>query len=82
MTYRSGERIVTEQFPVMMEKIDKFRTVLLSSEQQYRLADRALSLRYGTGERPIQARELLNVRREEDANADAWSPRFAWCGAP
>ena len=69
----AGERVVTESFPRMMENIDSFKTVRLTDAQSYRLADKALHLRYGSGQAPITAVELLTSRREEDTEPTLWN---------
>ena len=69
----AGERTVTEKFPRMMEHIGMMRERIATPEQQYRLADTALKLRYGPTVAPFPATDLLKVRREQDAEATMWN---------
>lgn len=69
----AGERVVTESFPLMLGNIDQFKAINVTQEHQYRLAHRALGLRYGTDTPPITAEELLQFRREEDREPSLWN---------
>lgn len=69
----AGERTITEKFPQMMDQIDVMRVRKLRPEQQYRLAERALKLRYGPTLPPFPATDLLQTRRQEDAQDTAWN---------
>jgi hypothetical protein len=69
----AGERVVTETFPRMLEKIDLFRSVVLPYEQQTRLAQRAIDLRYGSSLPKFPATDLLHVRRDEDRDGTLWN---------
>lgn len=68
----AGERVVTEKFPKMVEHIGLLKQVRLNDTQQFRLAHKAVTLRYGTVNPPFQPAELLNGRRPEDAGNEAW----------
>ena len=68
----AAERVVTEKFPVLMEHIDRFKSVRLDTTQKYRLADRALKLRYGDGLAPYTNVDVLTARREADVGDSLW----------
>lgn len=70
---KNMEATLTEQFPVMLSQIDKFRATVLKPEFRVALAEHALRLRYGPTLPPFPARDLLNARRPVDAGDDAWS---------
>lgn len=69
----AGERTITEKFPQMMENIEAMRIRTLSTEGQYRLAEHAVKLRYGTTVAPFPATDLLNCRRDEDRDPTVWN---------
>lgn len=69
----AGEKIVTEQFPVMIGRIDAFKAKEVGAEAQARLAERALRLRYGDTVAPFKAEALLNCRRDEDRDPTLWN---------
>lgn len=70
----AGERVVTESFPLMLDNIDRFKTINMNQEYQYRLAEKALHLRYGSAVlAPITAQELLQCRRDEDKEPSMWN---------
>lgn len=69
----AGERVVTENFPAMLENIDRFRSLRLAAPQQDRLAARALALRYGSTLPPFDAAALLGCRRPEDEEPTLWN---------
>ena len=66
-------RIVEDDFPRMVKQIELFKESDLTIEQQYALADAAMSLRYGATVRPFNTKDLLNVRRSVDAGTNAWA---------
>lgn len=68
----AGERLVTESFPQMIQHIGRFRDITVSTEKQYRFADKALKLRYA-GMSPFPASDLLAVRRPEDEAPNLWN---------
>lgn len=69
----AGERTITEKFPAMMENIGVMRTRTIGPDQQYRLAEHALKLRYGPTVAPFPATDLLNCRRNEDRDPTVWN---------
>jgi hypothetical protein len=68
----AGERIITEQFPKMMESVRLLQSKTLSKEAQFMLAVHAMDLRYGSTLKPFPTEELLYVRRSADAGDTAW----------
>lgn len=69
----AAERVVTEQFPLMLEQVDRFKRIALPSAQAYRLATRAVELRYGHSLPPFPVDDLLRVRRPEDQEPTLWN---------
>lgn len=69
----AGERTITEKFPMMMEQVETMKVRRATPEQQYRLAEVALKLRYGPTVAPFPATDLLQVRRPEDAEPTVWN---------
>lgn len=69
----AGERMVTESFPAMMERIGVYKSITLDAERQYQLANKAISLRYPNVLSPFPASDLLAVRRPEDADPTLWN---------
>jgi hypothetical protein len=69
----SSEELLTNKFPQMFEHIDKMRSVSLSPEKRYRLAQHALQLRYGSTLPTFPAVDLLIARRAEDQGDSAWT---------
>jgi hypothetical protein len=66
-------RVVTESFPRMLDNVDKFKGITLAPEHQYRLATRAMELRYGSTVAPFEAPALLTCRRAEDEQPTLWN---------
>lgn len=69
----AGERMVTEQFPIMLSHIDQFRIIKLNTDYQYRLAERALALRWPNTLAPITREQLLVPQRSEDEEPSLWN---------
>jgi hypothetical protein len=69
----AGEAIVTEQFPKAIQRIEAYGHVVLTDAKKYRLASKALTLRYGDTVAPFPTMDLLKARRQEDAGSDLWS---------
>lgn len=69
----AGERTLTEKFPAMLENIDMFRSITLTYEQQYRLAQEGQRLRYPSTLAPFATHELLTARRPEDEAPTLWN---------
>lgn len=69
----AGEKTITEKFPLMMNNIEAMRAKRLTDELMMRLANKAVTLRYGDTMPPFEARQLLEVRRPEDKADDVWT---------
>jgi hypothetical protein len=68
-----GMKIVSDEFEALMDRIDRMSQVMLSTEQAYEFARRALKMRYGDTLPPFSAEQLLHVRRAEDDLPDVWT---------
>lgn len=66
-------RVVTESFPAMLDNVDRFKSLTLAPEHQYRLAQRGVELRYGSNLPPFEAPALLTCRRPEDEEPTLWN---------
>lgn len=69
----AGQRVVTENFPAMLENVARFKRITLTSAQAYRLAETGLKLRYGNQLPSISATQLLECRRPEDEEPTLWN---------
>jgi hypothetical protein len=70
----AGERIVTENFPRLIQRVAEFKAIVLDADKQYRLANKAMSLRYpGGGMMPFTAAELLAPQHAEQAEPTLWN---------
>lgn len=68
----AATRVVTDGFPVMLDNMERFKRIQLQPEHAYRLANRAMELRYGGTLPPFPATDLLTVRRQEDDGNTLW----------
>jgi len=66
-------RVVTESFPVMLDNMDRFKSIHLLPEQQYRLANVGIKLRYGTTLPKFTVQDILTCRRPEDEEPTLWN---------
>lgn len=66
-------RVVTESFPLMLDNMDRFKRIHLAPEQQYRLADAGIKLRYGTTLPKFTPQDVLTCRRPEDEEPSLWN---------
>lgn len=64
---------VVEQFPRVLESVERFSQLRLSPPQQEAYAVAALELKYDEGEAPITAQQLLRPRRPADADGNLWN---------
>jgi hypothetical protein len=69
----AGEKVVVETFPKMLESISRFRETPVNAEQKMRLAEKALTLRFGSYLPKFPATDLLHVRRDEDRKDTLWN---------
>jgi hypothetical protein len=70
---KAGEAIVTEQFPRVLGHIEKFKSIAVDDAQSYRLASKAVELRYGGTMAPFETADLLQCRRGEDRDPTLWN---------
>ncbi|MDD2357800.1 MAG: DUF932 domain-containing protein [Thiovulaceae bacterium] len=63
---------VTSHIPRMQEEIDRFKTIELSPIEQHAIANAAIDIRFRDIHK-VQARDLLQVHRQEDDDATLWS---------
>jgi len=71
-----GSVFLSQLVPNIAEGVERFRSTLISPATAWWYAEAALALRYGQDWRktsPIQAGDLLEARRSEDANDSLWS---------
>lgn len=64
---------VTSYMPRMKKEIEKFKTINLSSLEQYALANAAIDIRFDKDMHSVEPEELLHVQREEDNNPSLWN---------
>lgn len=69
----AAELLVTDSFPKMLDNIQKFKDIQLSTENQYRLAQVGLDARYGSNLPKFDVADLLHARREEDKFPSLWN---------
>lgn len=69
----AAEAVITDKFPVMLDNIERFKSITLRQDHQYRLATRAIELRYGPTLAPFAPADLLAVRRPEDEAPTLWN---------
>lgn len=62
-----------ESLPILTETVTAFRDTKLSTEQRLAFASEALLLRWDAGKAPIEAIQLLDARRPQDATQDLWT---------
>jgi hypothetical protein len=73
-----GSAKIIKEMPQIMEHIKEFRSIKLSTTEQLIFANAAMQLRYPTDEdsivaAPINAAQLLSVRRAADNSNDLWT---------
>jgi hypothetical protein len=73
-----GSYSIIKETPLVLESMEVMKSINLNPLQQKAFAMAALSLRYpidanGNIAAPIEAEQLLNVRRNEDRNNDLWT---------
>ena len=66
-------RVVTENFPVMLDNVDRFKRIHLAPEHQYRLADAGIKLRYGSMLPKFTPQDALTCRRPDDEEPTLWN---------
>lgn len=71
-----GSYTIINDVPVIMGKVDGFKSIQLTREMGNAFAVAAMELRYPTHEgrkQPFAPSELLNVRRHQDEGSDLWT---------
>jgi hypothetical protein len=64
---------IVEDFPKVLESVERFSQLRLSAPQQTAFANAALSLRYDENEAPINAADIIRPRRREDVDPTLWN---------
>jgi len=68
-----GTYHVIEEVPKVVEKIDSWKSITLDAREQDIFGQAALLLRWDEDKAPINERQVLGVRREEDSRPDLWT---------
>lgn len=71
-TLRENIAALTESFGSVSEKINGYSHKMLTSEQRLAFAEAAMNIRF-KDERPFEAKELLNIKRDADASLDLFT---------
>lgn len=71
-TLRENITALTDGFEAVAGKIGEYSNKILTPEQRLALAEAAMGIRF-KGDRPFEARELLNTRREADQSFDLFT---------
>lgn len=64
---------IVEEFPKVLESVERFSALRLTAPQQQVYAAAALELRYDAGEAPVTAEQIVRPRRREDSDATLWN---------
>ncbi|MHB1546106.1 MAG: DUF932 domain-containing protein [bacterium] len=64
---------ITEEFPVINEKIETMKQIELTCPEQEAFAEAALSLKYDEGKAPVNEKKILQTNRYEDNKNDLWT---------
>ena len=64
---------IVEEFPKVLESVERFSQLRLSPPQQNAFATAALALRYDEGEAPITPQQVMRTRRSADADPTLWN---------
>lgn len=64
---------VVEQFPKVIDSVERFSRLRLEAPQAQAFAEAALSLRYDEGEAPITPAQLISPKRREDMEPTIWN---------
>lgn len=63
---------ITKQIPMVLDYVERMRSVNLTQEQQVQFARNAAELRWKDKHVPVNPAELLHIRRPEDAGDSVW----------
>jgi hypothetical protein len=69
----AGESILTTEFPRIITRVGDMKQVKVTDANAYRLAQKAVELRYGGTLAPFDTRELITPRRDEDRDPTLWN---------
>jgi hypothetical protein len=64
---------IVEEFPKVLESVERFSQLRLNAPQQTAFANAALSLRYDENEAPITAAQVVRPRRTADTDPTLWN---------
>jgi hypothetical protein len=64
---------VIEQFPQVLDSVQRLAALRLTAPQQNAFADAALSLRYEENEAPVTPAEILQPKRSSDSDPTIWN---------
>jgi hypothetical protein len=64
---------IVEQFPKVLDSVERFSALRLEAPEQKAFANAALSLRYDEGQAPITAEQVIAPRRREDVEPTLWN---------
>jgi hypothetical protein len=64
---------ILDDVQLTMSHVEQFKSILLSKDEQRVFANSALQLKYDEGTSPIEAADLLDVRRRGDWSNDLWT---------
>lgn len=62
-----------EEFPKVLESVERFAALRLSAPQQEAFANAALTLRYDQNEAPVTAAQIVRPRRSDDVGPTMWN---------
>jgi hypothetical protein len=69
----AAHHMVTERFPLLLAAVQRFQGIELDTAHQYRLAQKALDLRYPNVLPRFDVAATLHARREEDRQPTLWN---------
>jgi hypothetical protein len=64
---------IVEQFPKVLDSVERFQQLRLEAPEQKAFASAALSLKYDEGQAPVTAEQILTPRRPEDREPTLWN---------
>lgn len=62
-----------EEFPKVLDSVEKFAALRLTAPQQTAYANAALTLRYDENEAPVSAEQMIRPRRRDDVEPTMWN---------
>jgi hypothetical protein len=64
---------IVEQFPRVLDSVERFQALRLEAPEQKAFATAALALRYDEGAAPVTPEQVLVTRRRDDAEPTLWN---------